>query len=354
MFEQELEEKIGKKGKHNADRSSYRHSYEPRKVVPGGRKVEVSKPRARTVDSKEVVLESYEAVKNDEILTRHALETMLHGLSTRNYISKSSISRRFARMTQEALAELLAKPLDEIDPVVLYVDGIVVAEHTAVCALGIDIDGKKHILGLWEGATENASVCKGLVTNLAERGLKKDGLLVVIHGSKALRRAVAGDVPVQRCQVHKMRNVLDHFPEEQRPWVKRKLATAWAEPDANMARKALEALADSLEKNYPGAAASLREGLEETITINRLMLTGALRRTLRSTNPIESAVEIARTTARRVKRWRNGNQVLRWTLAGLKEAERRFRRVAGYRELPLLRMHLRGEVLNTTSEAANA
>ena len=151
-----------------------------------------------------------------------------------------------------------------------------------------------------------------------------------------------------------MRNVLDHLPEEQRPWVKRKLAAAWAEPDANMARKALEALADSLEKNYPGAAASLREGLEETITINRLMLTGALRRTIRSTNPIESAIEIARTTARRVKRWRNGNQVLRWTLAGLKEAERRFRRVAGYRELPLLRMHSGSEVLNTTSEAANA
>ena len=126
-------------------------------------------------------------------------------------------------------------------------------------------------------------------------------------------------------------------------------------PDANMARKALEALADSLEKNYPGAAASLREGLEETITINRLMLTGALRRTIRSTNPIESAIEIARTTARRVKRWRNGNQVLRWALAGLQEAERRFRRVAGYRELPLLRMHLKGEVLHTTtSEAANA
>ena len=373
MFEQELEEKIGKKGKHNADRSSYRHSYEPRKVVLGGRKVEVSKPRARTVDGKEVVLESYEAVKNDEILTRHAFETMLHGLSTRNYafgledvgdveasgISKSSISRRFARMTQEALAELLAKRLDEIDLVVLYIDGIEVAEHTAVCALGIDIDGKKHILGVWEGATENASVCKGLVTNLAERGLKTDGLLVVIDGSKALRRAVAdvlgNDVPVQRCQVHKMRNVLDHLPEEQRPWVKRKLAAAWAEPDANMARKALEALADSLEKNYPGAAASLREGLEETITINRLMLTGALRRTIRSTNPIESAIEIARTTARRVKRWRNGNQVLRWTLAGLKEAERRFRRVAGYRELPLLRMRLKGEVLHTTtSEAANA
>ncbi|HHY33990.1 MAG TPA: hypothetical protein GX515_13410 [Firmicutes bacterium] len=152
-----------------------------------------------------------------------------------------------------------------------------------------------------------------------------------------------------------MRNVLDYLPEEQRPWVKGKLAAASVEPDANTARKALEALADSLEKNYPGAAASLREGVEETITINRLMLTGALRRTLRSTNSIESAIETAGTTARRVKRWRSGNQVLRWTLAGLKEAERRFRRVAGYRELPLLRMRLRGAVLNaTTSEAANA
>ena len=132
LFERELEEKIGEKGKHNPGRKASRHGHETRPVVLGGREVRVSRPRARTVDGKEVVLESYEAVKNDEILTRHAFETMLHGLSTRNYISKSSTSRRFARMTQEALAELLAKPLDEIDPVVLYVDGIVVAEHTAV------------------------------------------------------------------------------------------------------------------------------------------------------------------------------------------------------------------------------
>ena len=148
-----------------------------------------------------------------------------------------------------------------------------------VCLLGIDIDGKKHVLGLWEGATENTAVCKSLLTNLADRGLKADGLLVVIDGAKALCRAVAdvlrNHVPVQRYQVHKMRNVLDHLPEEQRPWVNRKLAAARAEPDASMARKALQALADSLEKNYPGAAASPREGLEEAITINRLMLTGA-------------------------------------------------------------------------------
>jgi len=137
--------------------------------------------------------------------------------------------------------------------------------------------------------------------------------------------------------------------------VKRKLAAAWSETDADTARKALEAVADSLEKNYPGAAASLREGLEETITINRLMLTGALRSTIRSMNPIESAIETARTTARRVKTWRGGNQVLRWILAGLQEAERRFRRVAGCRDLPCLRMHLRGEVLNAiTSKAPNA
>ncbi len=373
MFEEELEEKIGKKGKHSAQWSSYRHSHEPRKVVLGGRKVEVSRPRPRTVDGKEVTLETYEAFKDSEILARHAFQTMLHGLSIRNYafgledvgeveaagISKSALSRRFARMTQAALADLLAKPLDGLDLVLLYIDGIVVAEHTAVCALGIDIKGRKHVLGLWEGATENAAVCKGLLTNLAERGLRVEGLLVIIDGSKALRRAVAdvlgNDVPVQRCQVHKMRNVLDHLPEEQRPWVKRKLAAAWAEPDADRAEKALKALADSLERDYPGVAASLREGLEETMTINRLMLTGALRRTLRSTNPIDSATEMARTTARRVKRWRNGNQVLRWTLAGLQEAERRFRRVAGYRELPLLRMRLRGEGLNTTmGEVANA
>lgn len=231
----ELEEKIGRKGKHNPKRSGSRHSHERRKIVLGARKVEVSKPRPRTVGNKEVRLETYEAFKNDDPLTRHAFETVLHGLSTRNYafgledvgeveatgIAKSSISRRFARMTQAALAELLSKPLGEIDLVVLYINGIVVGEHTVVCALGIDLDGKKHVLGLWEGATENASVCKGLVTNLAERGLKAEGLLIVIDGSKALRRVVAdvlgNDVPVQRRQIHKMRNVLDHLPKEQRP-----------------------------------------------------------------------------------------------------------------------------------------
>ena len=173
-------------------------------------------------------------------------------------------------------------------------------------------------------------------------------MVVIIYSSKALHRPVAdafgNDVPLQGCRVHKMRNVLDHLPDEQRPWMRRKLASVWAETDADRAETALRALAAFLERDYPRAPASPRKGLEETITISRLMLEGALRRTLRSTNPIESAIEMARTTARRVKRWRNGNQVLRWTLAGLQEAERRFRRVAGYRELPLLRMRLKGEV----------
>lgn len=375
LFEAEVEEKIGEKGKHSAGRLGFRHGYETRRVTLGGRKVEVNRPRARTVDGNELALETYELFKGDDILARCALERMIHGLSTRNYgygledvgegvkgagISKSTVSRRFAHMTTKALQEMLSMPLDGLDIVVLYIDGVVVAEHTVVLALGVDVDGRKHLLGLWEGATENGSVCRGLLENLMGRGLKTDrGLLVVIDGSKALRRAVAdvfgNAVPVQRCQVHKLRNVLDHLPEEQHAWVRHKLLSAWSEPDACKAEEALKALASALEKDHPGAAASLREGLEETVTINRFMLSAALRRTLRSTNPIESAIEIAKTTARRVKRWQNGEQVLRWTAAGFKEAETRFRRVVGHRELTLLRKSLLGEKPGIdASEVANA
>lgn len=356
MMEQEITEKVGPKGKHNKNRKGYRHGYDDGEVVLGGRKAHVRRPRARTLDNKEIPLETYAVFRRIDLLEQAAFERMLHGLACRRYeagleevgeleergTSKSSVSRRFVKLTAARLQALLNAPLNDLDLVVVYIDGIAVGEHTIVAALGVDMDGKKHVLGLWEGATENAAVCRALLTNLVERGLDPSrGLLVVIDGSKALRKAVRDvlgpDVPVQRCQVHKERNVLDHLPKEKHSWVRRKLREAWAQPDAESAEAALRALADLLEKEYPGAAASLREGLEETLTVRRLQVSERLQRSLRSTNPLESAISGYRRTAGRVARWCNGEQALRWTAAGLLEAETRFRRIAGYRELPLLR-----------------
>jgi putative transposase len=356
MMEAEVTAIVGLRGKHNPSRKAFRHGTEEGRVVLGGRKVPIQRPRVRTKDGHEVRLESYEAFQDEQLLTEAALERMLHGLSTRRYhhglepvggdlpavaTSKSSVSRHFVAATRKALAELLARPLGDQRYLVLMLDGIEVADHTVVVALGITADGQKQILGLWEGATENAAVCRSLLADLVERGLRVDrGILVVMDGAKALRAAVRDvlgtKATVQRCQVHKKRNVLDHLPDEARTWVSRKLDQAWAETDYEKARAALTSLAKSLEDKYPGAAASLREGLDETLTVLRLELPEALRKTLRSTNPIESAFDKVRMASRNVKRWRNGQQVLRWTSAGLLEAEKGFRRIKGYRQLPML------------------
>jgi putative transposase len=240
---EEVDALVGPKGKHNPERKAVRHGKEKGFVILGGRKVAVEKVRVRSMDGREIPLETYQALQDPELLTQAALERMIHGLSTRNYeyglepvgeqlessgTSKSTVSRRFIAATKKLLDELMKRRLDGRRYVALIIDGIVMAEHTVVAALGIDAEGKKQILGVWHGATENAAVCKALLSDLVERGLKTDdGILVVIDGSKALRAAVRdvlGDTAiVQRCQVHKERNVLEHLPEKHRDWVKRKL-----------------------------------------------------------------------------------------------------------------------------------
>jgi transposase-like protein len=232
---------------------------------------------------------------------------------------------------------------------VLMLDGVVIADHTVVVALGITAEGEKRILGLWEGATENAAVCRSLLEDLVARGLEvTPGILVVIDGCKALRAAVRNvlgqSAVVQRCQVHKKRNVLEHLPEKERNAVSRKLDRAWRETNYDKALKALQKLADELEDRYPGAAASLREGLEETLTVTRLGLPELLVKALKSTNAIESAFNKVRAAARNVKRWPNGRQVLRLSAAGLMAAEEGFSRIKGYRQLPLLAAALEREV----------
>ncbi len=313
---------------------------------------------------------AYELFAGTEILGRLALERMLGGLSTRRYpvglepvgtqveqtatgTSKSAVSRRFVAMTHTALAELLSADLSTLDLVCLLIDGVHFGEHTCVVALGIDLDGTKHPLALVEGSTENTTLARDLLVGLRERGLDVTRpILCVIDGAKALRRAVLDvfDHPViGRCQLHKIRNVRDRLPQRLQGPVERRMRAAWHAPSALEGQAQLEALACELDKTHPGAAASLREGLAETLTVLRLGVTPTLARTLRSTNPIESMIEICREHAGNVKRWQDGQMALRWCAAGMVEARKQFRRVNGYLHLEALRAALEAEVARTVA-----
>ena len=359
LFEAEVTRLAGPKGKHDPERQAYRHGQESRQVTLGGRRVQVDKPRVRSVDNEEVELRTFHTFAGRDLLSAAALERMLAGLSTRRYpaglepmgdveplaTSKSAISRRFVQGTEQKLAELFGRDLSQLDLLAIFIDGVLIAEHCVVVALGVDAEGRKHPLGLWEGSTENKTVCNALLGNLIERGLDPEQpRLFVIDGGKAIRAAITATFGkhgiIQRCRVHKRRNVLDHLPQSERAFIGRKLDQAWKEPNAERAEAQLRALAKHLEVKHPGAAASLLEGLEETLTVTRLALSPTLLRTFKSTNPVESMISIGRTVAGNVKRWRDGKMVLRWTAAGLLEAEKQFRRVNGYREMAILRRAL--------------
>jgi putative transposase len=358
----DVERLVGPKGRHNPQRAAVRHGTQPGKVTLGGRRVRLDRPRVRTVDgTAEVSLPAWEAFATTELLDQLTLERMLAKLSTRRYqaglepvgaaveqtatgTSKSAVSRRFVAATERALAELLAADLSSLDLVALLVDGVRVAEHCCVVALGITLDGTKVPLGLAEGATEKATVVRDLLAGLRDRGLDTTRpILVVIDGAKALRRAVNDvfDHPViQRCQLHKLRNVTDRLPEAVASTVAKKMRRAYHHADPLIAQAELEALARELDRSHPGAAASLREGLAETLTIGRLGVPPTLARTLRSTNSIESMIAICRDHAANVKRWQDGQMVLRWVAAGMGEAATQFRRVNGYLHLSALRAAL--------------
>ena len=254
--------------------------------------------------------------------------------------------RRFVARTQAQLETWQAKPLDDLGVAVLLLDGVHVGDHCLVVALGITDDGTKHALGLWEGSTENSTVCQSLLANLQSRGLRTDrSLLVILDGSKALRKAVRemfGEAAlVQRCQIHKLRNVLDHLPERQRPWVKAILQRAYRSDDAATAKRLLQDLARRLDGDHPSAAESVREGLDETLTIIGLGLSPSLRRSLSTTNAAESLISRTRHVKRNVKRWRTGQMVVRWAAAGVLEAVKGFRRLKGHKEMPKLVAALR-------------
>jgi len=359
MMEADVTAVCGPKGRHDADRSATRHGHGVGSVSLGGRRVPVRRPRMRSTDgSGELGVASYELFSQTEVLGRMAMERMLAGLSTRRYpvglepvgarvqqaaasTSRSAVSRRFVAATETALAQLLAQDLSTLDLVGLMIDGVHFGEHCCVVALGIGIDGTKHPLSLVEGSTENATLVTELIVGLRERGLDVTRpILVVLDGSKALRRAVLDvfDRPVlARCQLHKIRNVQDKLPQKMRQVVAARMRRAYHADSALAAEAELTALANELDRTHPGAAASLREGMAETLTVLRLGLPPTLARTFRSTNAVESMISICRDHAGNVKRWRDGQMALRWCAAGMVEAGKQFRRVNGHLHLRSLR-----------------
>jgi putative transposase len=358
IFEAEITAAAGPKGKHDPDRMVVRHGSERGSVTLGGRRVPVTRPRARTLNGHEVPLTTYALFAADDLLGQVVLERMLAGIATRKHArigepvgtevtgaatstGRSAVSRRFVKETETALAELLSRELSAEDIKVLMIDGEHIAEHCVIVALAITADGRKLPVGLWEGATENKTVVRAMLADLVDRGLSaEDGLLVVLDGAKALAAAVrevfGNQAAVQRCTLHKRRNVADHLPEKEKAWVDAKLVKAFTHPEPQQGLRNAVHLAGLLEKAYPGAASSLREGLEEMFTVRRLGIDGRLATTLVTSNPVESMISIARTTNRNVTRWRDGHMVLRWTAAGMLNAQRSFRRIKGYKQMPQL------------------
>jgi putative transposase len=372
LLEQEVDELVGPKGKWNRDRTAVRHGHEDGEVTLGGQRVGVKRPRVRTADGEsELPLQSYEHFADRDQLEEVVLERMLAGVSTRQYrrvqepvgtevqadarsTSKSAVSRTFVQRTRDQLWRLMNRPLADVRLAVLMLDGIELHGYTNIVALGITTEGEKLALGLWDGSSENATVAAALLADLVDRGLDvEQGLLFVIDGSKALRKAIrqvfGNDVPVQRCVQHKERNVLDHLPERDREPVKARLRRAWKDTNRDRALEQLNTLALELDRAHPGAAASLREGMEETLTVTRLGIAGKLKLTLQSTNPIESMISTVRVIHRNVKHWSSGDMCLRWTAAGMLEAETRFRKVDGYRGLATLAVRIEQDLLTPSS-----
>ena len=360
MLEEDRTAVCGPRYAHEPDRPASRAGTVRSEVVLGGRKVAIQRPRVRTADG-EVALPTFQTMARRDPLDRRVVEQMLVGVATRQYArslepitaeiesrgtSKSAVSRRFVAKTRAQLETWQAAPLDGLDLVALLLDGVHVGEHCLIVALGVAADGDKHALGIWEGSTENAAVCQSLLSNLQSRGLRTDrSLLVLLDGSKALRKAVretfGNAALVQRCQIHKLRNILDHLPDRQRPWVKAILQRAYRSADVATATRLLRDLAKRLEVDHPSAAESVREGLEETLTIIALGLADSLRRSLSTTNAAESLISRTRHVKRNVKRWRGGQMVLRWVAAGVLEAVKGFRRLKGHKEMPKLVAALR-------------
>jgi len=353
LMEEEVRELVGERSQPQPDRTASRWGKERGYCVVMGQKVPVNRPRVRTTDDQEVRLGSYEMFHRGEPLTETVWEKLMLGLSTRKYgqavrqfseaygLEKSAISEHFIEASRTKLKEMMERRLDKLKLCALLIDATPFAGQQMVAALGISQDGRKTILGIRQGATENATVVGELLGELANRGLDfSEPRLYVLDGGKALHAAVkkyAGEsAPIQRCQVHKRRNVLDHLTDEQKPLVAKKLNVAYALEEYAAAKLALEQLQRELMDINPSAARSLGEGLEETLTVHRLHVPPQLRKTLASTNVIESAFSIVERVCSNVKLWHPGDQRERWVGSGLLVAEKQFRRVQGHKQIPNL------------------
>ena len=372
LMELEVCEVVGAKGKHNPDRAAVRHGHEDGSMTLGGRRVAVRRPRMRTADDeRELPVESYEYFADRDPLTRAVMDRMLAGVSTRKFAQvgepvggrveeassstgKTAVSDMFIERTRTALGELMSRRLADVRLAVMMLAGLEIADRTHVVALGITTDGRKIPLGLWEGSTENATLARTLLADLVDRGLDPEqAILFVIDGAKALRRAIRDvfgvSALVHRCHRHKERNVCDLLPERDRDTVRARIRAAWSLTDPLLAAQRLELLAAELDQTWPDAAGSLREGIDDTLTLMRLGITGSLAAALCSTNPCESMIEIVRYTQRNVKRWQPGDIRKRWTAAGMLQAEMQFRRIIGYRDLATLVIAIKRHALHTAA-----
>jgi len=355
-------------------RKAYRNGHAPGELALGGRRVAVSRPRARSVDGDEVVLPSWEHFGDEDPLTERAVEQMLVGVTTRRYnrsleptpasvktrgTSKSAVSRRFVAATERQMEAWLKRDLSTLELAVIMIDGVHVEDHVLLVALGIDTAGIKHVLGVREGATENATACTALLTDIVERGVATDkAILAVLDGAKALAKAVrnvwGNRALIQRCQVHKLRNVLDHLPEASRAAAKKAIQKAYRSSNAKEAKSLLQALHRKLADEHPGAAGSLDEGLDETLTVKRFGLPEWLERTLSTTNAIENLMGSFRRLSKNVHRWKNAKMIERWMVTAVIDAGARFRKIRGYVGMKKLiaALHAHAASLNPNLDAA--
>jgi len=353
VMDEEVKSLAGERHQQHEGRRAHRWGKEDGYCVVDGQKVPIRRTRLRTADKREKRLGSYELFQRSGPIQASVWDKMMRGLSTRNYgavvkdfqdaygIEKSAVSENFIEASREKVKQLMERPLGELRLCAVLIDGTPFKDRQMIVALGIGCDGTKTVLGIREGATENATVVSALLSELVERGLDfSTPRLYILDGGKALHAAVrrhAGEAAfIQRCQVHKKRNVVDHLPDEHKADVRKKLQNAYAMSEYSDAKRALEKLHRELMDLNPSAARSLEEGMEETLTVHRLRVPDQLRRTLSCTNVIESAFSIVETVCRNVKRWRPGDQIERWVGSGLLVAERQFRKVIGHRQIPLL------------------
>ena len=364
MLREDAQRFTGARHSRGRERAGQRWGATTGKIGFHGGTVAVRRPRVRSYDGREVVLPSWAAAQGEDWLGRWAMNLMLINVSTRKLkravrlpegdvpsvtgdgTSKSAASRRFVALSAERMAEWMASDLSNLDLLVIQIDGLHIGNDLVlVAALGIDADGNKHPLGLIEGATENAAVVQALIDNLVERGLDpKVCRLFIVDGAKALSKAIRSTfgrhTPIQRCQIHKARNVIERLPKPLHASMRKALRQAWELDDADKAERLLRNLARRLEQEAPGVAASILEGLDEMLTVNRLGLPDQLRRSLACTNSIENMMGTVRRVCRNVKRWRNAAMALRWTAAGMMEAAKGFRRLKAHKLLPILKAAL--------------